>query len=97
MNIISTVLDDSKLLLLTAITAGMYYNSDASDSASMCLDLYQMNNDGFVLNLMSDFDHVTSSLHYFTMSPIFILNISTLSSFSFFFNVFLLVFYWHEN
>lgn len=30
LNIISTVPDDSKLLLLTAIMAGMYYNRDAS-------------------------------------------------------------------
>lgn len=50
LNIISTVPDDSNLLFLIAITTGMYYNSDASYSAEMCLDLYQINNYGFALN-----------------------------------------------
>lgn len=50
LNIISTVPDDSNLLFLIAITAGRYYNSDASYSAEMCLDMYQINNYGFVLN-----------------------------------------------
>lgn len=33
LDIIPTLLDGSKLLLLTAITAGTDYNSDAADSA----------------------------------------------------------------
>lgn len=86
--------DDSKLLLLTAITAGVYYNSDASDSAEMYLDLYQMNH---VTLLCLILIIVASSFPYFTMSPISDFSVPTRSSSSLTFILLLLAFYWHGN